>query len=728
MRNACVFKGECKRRSAGSKKATYISQADTLKLSHDQLVDKVLMRMTPRQFETRCTHNKVHFVLNEQERCNPLWSQPATLVLLGKGPRFVPKAKSLSKAEVQGACAKMGYRLVRAFERYVRKDYFALRDKAQRDAGIQHWTPKQQSLSAVYCRSYVSSFFRCTLKGGGAWKGNQMMSPFFEQHLNNIERDIVATATRTRKLLPAKFRWPNITQAERSVLLQMSESDIGYNIADKNRGPVVYSKDLYREQCRLHLEDDKGTYGKVEKTKEDILEDVLLKLKGILIPFKKHGEGWKAVCESIIRDATTVEKEGKLCKFYLIWKLHKPANAAGIRTRPIAAAIDYITGPASHFLHCQLQREVWKHKNVLKDSLDLIRIFESFSATCKFRLTTADVAALYPSIRLDRGMAALRWFMDNHTSFNQTLKDLCLRLANFVLTNNYVQCKELGGDIYHQHIGTAMGTSFSVVYAVIFMIHLESPILEDPRFRSFIQLYKRFIDDIFLIWTGSATTLCEFRRALGSADDTIKLDWGGYESQAEALDHTVVEAKRHDRAEFLDLDICVERSRPATRTGIGSWYLTFRPYRKPGNAHAYIPFTSFHARHTFRGWVLAELLRLLTHSSTVDIWQEEGEFFYHCLCSRGYPRDFLRAVFREITWGRRVRMLEPKRKEQGDQFFETYRACVLTLRNAPEWPALKSQLDLNLKDLVESTYGDIFPPRVFLAQCNAPRLGSILKR
>jgi hypothetical protein len=197
---------------------------------------------------------------------------------------------------VLGACAKMGYRLVRAFERYVRKDYFALRDKAQRDAGIQEWTLKQQSLSAVYCRSYVSSFFRCTLNGGGAWKGNQMMSPFFEQHLNNIERDIVATATRTRKLLPAKFRWPNITQAEQSVLLQMSESDIGYNIADKNRGPVVYSKDLYREQCQLHLEDDKGTYGKVEKTKEDILENVLLKLKGILIPFKKHGECWKAVC------------------------------------------------------------------------------------------------------------------------------------------------------------------------------------------------------------------------------------------------------------------------------------------------------------------------------------------------------------------------------------------------------------------------------------------------
>ena len=71
-------------------------------------------------------------------------------------------------------------------------------------------------------------------------------------------------------------------------------------------------------------------------------------------------------------------------------------------------------------------------------------------------------------------------------------------------------------------------------------------------------------------------------------------------------------------------------------------------------------------------------------------------------------------------------MLEPKRKEQGSQFFETYRACVLTLRNALEWPVLWVQLDLSLKGLAESTYGDIFPSKTFLAQRNAPRLGSIL--
>jgi hypothetical protein len=143
MRTTCRFKSECKLRSAGSKEVMYVSQADTMKLSHDQLVDKVLMRMTPRTFETRCTHNKVHFVLNEQERCNPLWSQSSTLTLLGKGPRFIPKVKSLSKSEMQGACAKLGYRLVRALERYARKDYLH-KETGQRDAGIQAWTPKQQ--------------------------------------------------------------------------------------------------------------------------------------------------------------------------------------------------------------------------------------------------------------------------------------------------------------------------------------------------------------------------------------------------------------------------------------------------------------------------------------------------------------------------------------------------------------------------------------------------------
>jgi hypothetical protein len=184
-------------------------------------------------------------------------------------------------------------------------------------------------------------------------------------------------------------------------------------------------------------------------------------------------------------------------------------------------------------------------------------------------------------------------------------------------------------------------------------------------------------------------------------------------------------AKRHGQVNYLDLDMSLQCVR--SRTG-ATIRVLFRPYRKPGNAYAYIPFTSFHGRHTFRGWVLAELLRLLTHSSTPELWREEGSIFYHHLCSRGYPRSFLRTVFQEVTWARRSQLLAQSRQKKCDEFFETYRACILTLRNAPEWPALRELLDLSLKELTESTFGDIFPPRAFLAQSSAPRLGSILKR
>ena len=98
------------------------------------------------------------------------------------------------------------------------------------------------------------------------------------------------------------------------------------------------------------------------------------------------------------------------------------------------------------------------------------------------KVELCSVDALYPSIRWVRGIAALRWFIDHHTRFSQTLKDLCLKLAHFVLTNRYVECKELGGALFQQVLRTAIGTSFSVMYAIIFMIWLETPIVDSERF------------------------------------------------------------------------------------------------------------------------------------------------------------------------------------------------------------------------------------------------------
>jgi hypothetical protein len=64
-------------------------------------------------------------------------------------------------------------------------------------------------------------------------------------------------------------------------------------------------------------------------------------------------------------------------------------------------------------------------------------------------------------------MQALQWFMAEHSSILQDLqpKYLKLRLARFVLKNNYVECKGIKGS-FLQRISTAMSTSFSVQFSL----------------------------------------------------------------------------------------------------------------------------------------------------------------------------------------------------------------------------------------------------------------------
>ena len=93
------------------------------------------------QLETRCTLDKVHFVLSEQQRRNPFWSQPATFTLQDsdKGQRVIPKVRVLRTTEMLGARAN----LISLINRKAYKHSEVI----QREAGIQQLTAKQCSLS-----------------------------------------------------------------------------------------------------------------------------------------------------------------------------------------------------------------------------------------------------------------------------------------------------------------------------------------------------------------------------------------------------------------------------------------------------------------------------------------------------------------------------------------------------------------------------------------------------
>jgi hypothetical protein len=126
-----------------------------------------------------------------------------------------------------------------------------------------------------------------------------------------------------------------------------------------------------------------------------------------------------------------------------------------------------------------------------------------------------------------------------------------------------------------QRIGTAMGTSFSVTYATIFMIWLETPIIN--KFQQHIILYKRYIDDIFLIWSGSSAELCRFRETLGNANDNIKLEWQGTPSAEDAVNPAKFDQHQHSQVNFLDLNITIVYSQASAD-------FACNVYRKPATA------------------------------------------------------------------------------------------------------------------------------------------------
>ena len=66
------------------------------------------------------------------------------------------------------------------------------------------------------------------------------------------------------------------------------------------------------------------------------------------------------------------------------------------------------------------------------------------------------------------------------------------------------------GGNYLQVGGTAMGTRLAPSYANLFMGQLEEKLLRNSPYKP--KLYLRYIDDIFLIFTGSQSELDEFIR------------------------------------------------------------------------------------------------------------------------------------------------------------------------------------------------------------------------
>ena len=137
----------------------------------------------------------------------------------------------------------------------------------------------------------------------------------------------------------------------------------------------------------------------------------------------------------------------------------------------------------------------------VKDTTEFINHIEATKLPTNCKLASIDVSSLYTNILHEGVQSALHFLKSNPNAYKhpeQPNPEILCELMSLVLNHNVFEFDE---EFYLQIQGTAMGTKMAPAYANLFMGRLEAQLINQAP--ESIHTWKRFIDDIFIIWTGT---------------------------------------------------------------------------------------------------------------------------------------------------------------------------------------------------------------------------------
>ncbi|CAJ0930657.1 unnamed protein product [Ranitomeya imitator] len=211
----------------------------------------------------------------------------------------------------------------------------------------------------------------------------------------------------------------------------------------------------------------------------------------------------------------------------------KPADKGG---RPIVASTGSLLSPLAMVLE-KISPFLCHIPSFLRDTshfLSAIRGVGIVPTECY--LVTLDVNSLYTNINNTDGIKAVKSFLDDTTEFSPDLKEICITLLTVILTKNFFLFED---DFFIQLNGTAMGSNVAPPYANIFMADFECKfVYTHVLFQQFCPLWKRYIDDVFLIWNGDLDSLLSFYQSINSARALTFISWHLRIRLRSALCHT----------------------------------------------------------------------------------------------------------------------------------------------------------------------------------------------
>ena len=363
---------------------------------------------------------------------------------------------------------------------------------------------------------------------------------------------------------------------------------------------------------------------------------------------------------------------------YCLTKTHKPDHPV----RPIISGCDSPTDKLSKYLTLVFNPIARAQPSYLHGTKHFIQLIDSHPPLPEGAyLVTADVTSLYTNIPHDEGISYILHSLDTyrHTQPpilppNTPNNTIIKQFLQLILKGNYF---DFMNKHYLQIQGTAMGTKMAPPYANIFMANIEHQLTHNHEL--YIPLWKRFIDDIFFIWTDSLNKLKEFMNEANSLHPTIKFTFDYSQSTAN----------------FLDTTVYIDKQRKLQTT----------IYRKPTDKNLILHFTSHHPLHLKRNIIYSQALRYKRIISNPHKLKTELNTLKRIFIARGYPARMIRQQFDKITQIPRTQLLMNKNKTT-----PTQRKPLLKTPYNPHNHAFKEQVKLLWHDTItENTLKQLWP-------------------
>ena len=389
---------------------------------------------------------------------------------------------------------------------------------------------------------------------------------------------------------------PNMSKLQYETLKKLKSNDkIIIKQADKGGAPVTMDRDFYRLKVNGILK-NRENYKEVDKT---IDNNVIRKVRILATKYK----------EQLLSDEINYicKFEWKSSNFYGLPKVHKcmaimkecekntgpcihVPQPQDLEFRPIVAGPVCATHRLSNLLDIILKPMVYHIKSHIKDTTDFLKNLPR-TAQDNSILITFDVKNLYGSIPHCLGAEAIAFWLEKHptTIPERFSHDFIINGVKLILENNIFQFDD---KFYQQCKGTAMGTKLGPTYATLVMGFLEEKLYDNIKtekgesyMNEFINGWKRFLDDCFIIWNqqnGSPNTLLGMLNNL-HPDIQFTMNYS------------------KNSVSFLDVRVIKQQNNIITDI-----------YHKPTDTKNYLLFSSHHPRHIKINLPYNLALRLVT--------------------------------------------------------------------------------------------------------------------